>query len=510
MLDGMRPMRALGLLLAGSVALTAQSPGVGDVSFANSGAPSAQTSFLLGLAQLHNFEYDAAARAFREAQQEDPAFAMAYWGEAMTKNHAVWMEQDLGGARRILERLGPNPAARIARGGTERERAYLRAIEALYGAGTKPARDVLYLDEMRVLHSAFRDDVDATAFLGLALLGSAHEGRDTAIYEQAAAVLESEFATHPNHPGLAHYLIHAYDDPAHASLGLPAARRYSVIAPAAPHALHMTTHIYLALGMWDEVVAENERAISVVTDRARSAGRQAPACGHYNAWLEYGYLQLGRRADARRVLDGCRPVAAGAAGLSARGPEQDLLDPDNTAAGSYIQMWSRYLIDTGDWDDPIADEDIAVGELEGPRLTRSYVRALRAAERRDVEALRGELGMLERARTAMVAALTDRHEGSEQYRHRAEVIVLEIRGLLALAERRNPEGIETLTEAADRERAMPIEFGPPFVDKPAGELLGDALLRLGRTSDAASAYSAALLRTPRRVAPTRGLERAKS
>ena len=122
----------------------AQSPQVGDVAFANSGTPAAQPSFLYGLAQLHNFEYDEAARAFRDAQQQDPEFALAYWGEAMTKNHPVWMEQDLGGARRILERLGPNAAARIARGKTERERAYLRAIEALYGAGTKPARDVLY------------------------------------------------------------------------------------------------------------------------------------------------------------------------------------------------------------------------------------------------------------------------------------------------------------------------------------------------------------------------------
>lgn len=505
----MSPTRVLGVLLAGSVALTAQSLRVGDVSFANSGAPAAQASFLLGLAQLHNFEYDAAARAFREVQQQDPAFALGYWGEAMTKNHPVWMEQDLGGARRILERLGPDPSARIAKGGSERERAYLRAVEALYGAGTKPARDLLYLDQMRRLHHAFPDDVDATAFWGLALLGSAHEGRDAAIYRQAAAVLEPEFATHPNHPGLAHYLIHAYDDPAHAALGLPAARRYSLIAPAAPHALHMTTHIYLALGMWDEVVLENERAVSVISDRARSAGRPAPACGHYNAWLEYGYLQLGRRAEARRVLDGCRPVATGAGGLSGRAPEEDLLDPDNTAAGSYIQMWSRYVIDTEDWDNPIADEDIALGELAGAKLTRSYVRALKAAARKDTAALRDELTTLERARTAVLSTLTDRREGVEQYRRRAEVIVLEIRGLLAQAEQRQAEAIQTLTTAAEHERAMPIEFGPPFVDKPAAELLGDALLALGRSSDAAVAYSDALLRTPRRVAPTRGLERAK-
>jgi hypothetical protein len=202
-------------------------------------------------------------------------------------------------------------------------------------------------------------------------------------------------------------------------------------------------------------------------------------------------------------------VATGAGGVSGRGQEEDLLDPDNTAAGSYIQMWSRYLIDTEDWDNPIADEDIALGELAGPRLTRSYVRALKAAAGKDTTALRSELATLERARAAVLATLTDRHDGVEQYRRRAEVIVLEIRGLLAQAEQRRSEAIQTLTTAAEQERAMPIEFGPPFVDKPAGELLGDTLLSLGRPSDATTAYSDALLRTPRRAAPTRGLERAK-
>jgi len=502
-------LRVFGFVMAASLVLTAQSSRVGDVSFANSGAPAAQTSFLYGLAQLHNFEYDAAARAFREAQQQDPAFALAYWGEAMTRNHAVWMEQDLGGARRILERLAPDSAARIARGQTDRERAYLRATEALFGAGTKPARDIAYLDEMRRLHAAYPDDVDATAFLGLALLGSAHEGRDVAIYSEAAAVLEPAFAAHPNHPGLAHYLIHAYDDPAHASMGLPAARQYSRIAPAAPHALHMTTHIYLALGMWDDVVAQNERALSVVTDRARDAGRRPASCGHYSAWLEYGYLQQGRRADARRILDGCRSDAVGANGLGARSPEEDLLDPDNTPAGSYIQMWSRYLLDTGDWDDPVALEEIPLGDLAGPRLTRVYVRALRAVERKDTAGLRRELAALQDARQTLLTTLSNRREGAEQYRRRVEIIMLEIRGLLALAEQREAQAVDLLTRAMNEEDAMPIEFGPPFVDKPSAELLGDVLVRLGRPAEASAAYAKALQRTPGRVAAVRGLGRAK-
>jgi tetratricopeptide (TPR) repeat protein len=503
------PLRVVGFLMAASLTLSAQPSRVGDVSFANSGAPAAQAAFVHGLAQLHNFEYDDAARAFRDAQRQDPGFALAYWGEAMTRNHPVWMEQDLGGARRILERLGPDPAARIAKGATDRERAYLRAIESLFGAGAKPARDIAYLDEMRRLHAAYPDDIDATAFLGLAILGSAHEGRDAAIYGEAARVLQSAFAAHPNHPGLAHYLIHAYDDPAHASLGLPAARRYSQIAPAAPHALHMTTHIYIALGMWDEVVAQNERALAVVADRARDGGRRPASCGHYNAWLEYGYLQQGRNVEARRILESCRSAAVGSDGLAPRSPEEDLLDPDNTPAGSYIQMWARYLIDTGDWDDPVAVDEIPLGDLAGPRLTRVYVRAMRAAQRRDVGGLRNELTELERARQSLLTTIAAGGEGAEQYRRRAGVIVLEIRGLLALAEQRENQAVELLTQAAEEEQAMPVEFGPPFVDKPSVELLGDTLIRIGRKAEASAAYTKALARTPGRGAAIRGLERAK-
>jgi tetratricopeptide (TPR) repeat protein len=500
-------MRAfIGALLVAAAfdgASRAQTPRVGDVAFENSGAPAAQSAFLFGLAQLHNFEYDDAARAFREAQQIDPGFALAYWGEAMTKNHPVWMEQDLGGARRVLERLGASAGERAAKPQTERERAYLRAVEVLYGEGDKRTRDIRYLDEMRRLHTAHPNDVDAAAFYALALLGSAHDGRDTAIYLQAAAVLEAAFAAHPDHPGLAHYLIHSYDDPAHAPLGLRAARRYSGIAPSAPHALHMTSHIYLAAGMWDDVVAANERATAVAAARARETGRTPPGCGHANMWLMYGYLQQGRHDAARRVLDGCRATATGAGGLALRAPEQDPLDPDNIPAASYIQMWSRYLVDTGDWNGDLASEDIPLGSLAGAKLTRAFVRALRAANGSDPKALQTALAAVQRAREDLNAVLAAPDGGRDRYRQRAAVLEQEIRGLAALAEKKRDDAVAILERAAAAEDAMPLEFGPPFVDKPARELLGDVLLRIGRPREAAGAYEAALRRTPgrRQAAP---------
>ncbi|PYQ63020.1 MAG: hypothetical protein DMF53_11485, partial [Acidobacteria bacterium] len=230
----------LTLLLVSSAPTLAQT-GVGEVSFANSGSPAAQASFLRGLALLHNFEYEDAAAEFHKAQAIDPGFAMAYWGEAMTYTHPVWMQQNAAAARAALGRLGATPEARLAKAKTERERDYLRAVEILYGDGTKEERDFRYADAMAALHQRYPDDVDATAFYALSLLGTAHQGRDFAVYMKSAALLEEVFPTHQHHPGVLHYLIHSYDDPIHAPLGLRAARLYGTVAPNAGHALHMTS-----------------------------------------------------------------------------------------------------------------------------------------------------------------------------------------------------------------------------------------------------------------------------
>ena len=453
---------------------------------------------------------EVAGWALREEHLGAPGFGMAFWCEAMTKNHPVWMEQDLGAARRILERLGPSPATRIASGKTERERAYLGAIETLYGAGDKRSRDRAYLEDMRRLQAAYPDDVDAAAFYGLALLGSAHDGRDEVVYARAAEVMERAFVIHPDHPGLAHYLIHSYDDPAHARQGLPAARRYFTIAPAAPHALHMTSHIYLAAGMWDEVVAANEQATRVAADRATNAGRAPGGCGHANMWLMYGYLQQGRQDDARRVLDGCRASATGANGLAVRAAEQDPLDPDNIPAGSYLQMWSRYIIDTERWDDPLVKEDLSLGDLAGATVTRAFVRVLAAAGRHDADGLKLARADFQAARGRLDAILATRTAGHDRYRARAEVLDREVEALALLSEKKTAEAVAALHAAVAAEAAMPVEFGPPFVDKPADELLGDVLLELGRKAEAKPAYESALRRAPNRASIVAGLARSRN
>jgi hypothetical protein len=411
----------LSLLLVSSATAVAQTE-VGEVSFANSGAPAAQEPFLRGLALLHDFEYSDAAAEFRKAQAADPGFAMAYWGEAMTSNPPVWMQQDPAAARAALGRLGATPEARLAKAKTERERDYLRAVEILYGDGAKEERDFRYSDAMAALHQRYPDDVDATAFYALSLLGTAHQGRDFAIYMRSAALLEEVFPTHQHHPGVLHYLIHSYDDPIHAPLGLRAARLYGGVAPNAGHALHMTSHIFVALGLWDDVIAANERAMRVV-DQQRAAHGQGPkACGHYPTWLHYALLQERRFDEAARQLDACRRMAA--AELSAAPAS---LDPDNSSVGSYVEMRVVQALETGRWD-AAAPLAVPAGHAAA-RFTESYGEALLAASANDPAALHTAAGRLRERQKDLLAALSQAKQTDPSGRQRAEIAVRQIDAL---------------------------------------------------------------------------------
>jgi hypothetical protein len=353
----------ISLLLPGPPA--SADSGFGHVEFANSGAASAQADFLDGLALLHDFEYPAAAAAFRRAEAADPGFAMAYWGEAMTFNHPIWMQQDLKAGQAVLNKLAPTPAARRARAKTEREKEYLDTVEILYGDGSKEERDFRYEDAMARLHARYPDDVDATAFYGLAILGTAHAGRDIATYMRAAGLLEEAWINHRDHPGLVHYLIHSYDDPTHAPLGLRAARIYAKIAPDAGHAQHMTSHIFLALGMWQEVVSANLAAIADVDRVRKAAGKGPVGCGHYPSWLGYGYLQLGQMDKARSAVALCRGAAESQAAMDHPGMS---MDPDESLTGAFANMRLRYLLDTGDWTGEIANWTLPKAAGPGARL----------------------------------------------------------------------------------------------------------------------------------------------
>ena len=255
---------------------------VGVVHFANSGAQRAQPAFQRGLALLHDFEYAAARREFQRAETLDPSFAMAVWGEALTYNHTLWHEQDTAAARAAMAKLGATPEQRVARGRTAREREYLSSLEKLYGPGDKAQRDAAYSAALGDLSHRYPNDLDAKALYALSLLGLSPE-RDVRTYMRAAAEAEEVLEVDKHHPGALHYLIHAYDDPAHARLGLRAARLYAEVAPGASHAQHMTSHIFFALGLWDDAIKANEASVRV----AEAQGEHAY---HSLLWLEYAYL----------------------------------------------------------------------------------------------------------------------------------------------------------------------------------------------------------------------------
>ncbi len=477
---------------------------VGVVAFANSGAQRAQPDFLHGLAQLHNFQYQDAAAAFRRAQEADPGFALAYWGEAMTYNHAVWMQQDANAARAVLARLAPDRAARLAKAGTDRERAYLEAVEILYGDGGKLERDRLYAASMQRLHERWPDDVDATAFYALALLGTAHSGREVPTYMKSYALLEEPFRQYPLHPGVTHYLIHSVDDAAHAPLGLKAARAYGKIAPESPHALHMTSHIYLALGMWDEVVAANESALALGARRASPRGVPPAGCGHGQIWLSYGYLQQGRYADAKRMVAQCLAEVRERGQFS----KSDQFEAEGSSVGTFYAMRLAYLLDAP----PDAD---VVGWVPDPgrvpyaAFLRDYGAAILATRRgaadefganatraaTSAERLRAEMDRLE-------------IEPDSPCRRVLAIELGQLDGARRLFTGDRATGLSMLEAVARDEDALPAAFGPPQVDEPTRELLG-TLLAPSQASKAQLQFERALVLNPGRVAARRGLLQAQ-
>ena len=470
--------------------------GLGTITFpVSTRSAAADSAFVRGVLLLHAFEYDDAAAAFRKAQRLDPDLALAYWGEAMTYDHPVWDEEDVPAARAALARYAPGARAREARAPSSRERGYVHAVDLLFGDGPKARRDTLYSGAMDSLLTANPADDEARAFFALSLLGLSQGVRNVPTYLRAAAIAESVFARNPDHPGAAHYWIHGMDDPAHAAQALPAARALSRIAPDAGHAQHMTSHIFMALGMWDDVVRAN-------LDARRVMGGKS-FCGHGNFWLEYGYLQLGDTTHAGLLMRGCRARAAGST--------TDAADPDNSALGSAVEMWARYVIDTRGW----AGADVAwtptFGTGQFARATWEFTQGLAAAERGDSAGFREALGGFESSRAAVEQWIASQpfDPENEESRKRLDVLGLELAGLGQRLAGRSDSAVALLKRATVVEDSMAFAFGPPDVDEPSHELLGEVLLALGRGGEARAEYEAALKKAPGRVSVVRGLAAAR-
>ena len=478
-----------GFLLA--VGLAAQSGDLGKIDFPTSGSAEARKHFLRGALLLHSFEFDDAAEEFRQARKIEPDFAMACWGEAMTFNHPLWMEQDTDAARKALDRLAPTPEARLAKAPTEREKMYLSAVETLYGKGDKTANDRAYAEAMRLLHEKFPEDENAAAFYALALLGSTEGKRDFSAYMKAAAIAEEVFAKNPFHPGAVHYLIHSYDDPVHAPLGMRAAVVYAKIAPAAGHALHMPSHIFFASGMWEEAAASNEAAWKASLDRAerKSLG---PDDHNYHAlfWLEYSYLQLGRYADAHKAL-AAMEKDAGASG-------------SDRAKTHLAMMRAAYVVETRRFDGDVA-KAVSENAEKGVALFAEGFAA----------AARGERERAGKAAGAIGKETADGHHGggSMYAMGRASaaaadaVMRKELEAVLMSPGKDDPRSLALAKEAAVAEDAMNFEVGPPAIVKPAHELQGEMLLAVGKPVEARAEFERSLAHAPNRALSLLGLAR---
>jgi hypothetical protein len=414
---------------------------------------------------------------------------MAYWGEAMTYNHGIWREQDSVKARAALTRLGATAADRLAKAKTQREKDYLQTLDVLYfGRGTKNGRDSAYAIETGKLAKRYADDADAQLFFSLAL--SSLFPRTDSTYVRAAKIADGIARTHPTHPGALHYIIHAYDDPAHASQGLAAARAYSRVAPDASHAQHMTSHIFVALGMWDDVVAANEAAIGTVARTHDTSTAPAAACGHAGIWLHYAYLQQGRLADARRLSSVCHERSATSVG----------------AAAGYAEMRLQYVIDVEQPEPtltPLSDASKLPGSVEYSQIYATAYDGLRRGDTSSTTALIARLHRVSSALMTPDMAMTMPEMVGE-----ANIVETELRAL-ATARRGTPgDAASELGRATAQEDSLPYEFGPPSIEKPSHELRGEMLLAAGRPLEARREFEIALTRTPGRSLVLLNLARA--
>lgn len=506
-----RILPLLTFLLISALFLRAETiPGLGTATFpTTTHSAAAAKEFMRGLLLLHLFEYDDAGKSFIAAEEADPGFAMAYWGEAMTFNHPVWNEVDAPAGQAALAKFGPTLEARAQRIADPRERAWFNAVEILYsGAGSKPELDARYATAMQRLSHAYPKDDEAQLFYALALLGKSEGVRDVPTYLQAAAIAKAVFMRNSDHPGAAHYWIHAMDDPQHAAGALVAARALSKIAPDAAHAQHMCSHIFLALGMWDDVVRANIAATTVTNQHAAAAGRPPRRCGHYNYWLEYGYLEQGRIGAAKKVVAGCRDEAA-QSGMAAKA--RGTVDPDDASVSSFVVMRARYLVDTGLWQDEVAGWKVDMGGALMPKINDAFATGFAAAEGGDLPTARNSLAtLLDLSLQAPAAFDAAGTPPADPMRRAPQIQRLELQAVILSAEGHGDEAIAMAQQAVAAGEGLPYAFGPPSPEKPSYELLGELLLKEGRNAPARAAFQASLQRAPQRTESLLGLARAES
>ena len=471
---------------------------LGQVTFPISCNASAQQRFTTAVAGLHSFHWEQGDAAFKAVADADSTCAMAYWGLALN----AWGNPFAGGpggnaGKGAPVRRGAEAGQRALKlaAPTARERGFLAAAAALYrGSDSIPnsRRLQAYSDTLARVYRDFPGDAEVAIYYALSLVATAPKTDTTyARQQQAAAILNPLYRTYPQHPGLAHYIIHANDSPRLATLGLEAARRYASIAPAAPHAQHMPSHIFIRLGLWDETIAANKRAFEAGLQYSLTHNQPvAPERLHALDYMVYAYLQQGRDREARLTVDSAHKL------LTATNANDAVIANYNSVA-----MEARLPLERGDWAGA-SQLPVRVAELTIGAALDHFARGIGAARLGDTAQARAEITAL----ATTQADLTRR--GDVDWAHVVGIKRQVVIAWTELATGDTASALRDAAAAADREDVTEKQPITPAELLPARELQADMLLALGRHRDALAAYEATLRREPNRARSLFGAARA--
>jgi hypothetical protein len=452
---------------------------VGIVHFSSSCLAAEQKPVERGVAMLHSFWYEEAEKQFQQIEKDDPKCAIAHWGVAMSLWHQLWNRPDIA----VLDRGGAELKSAKSLPGTPREKDYIAALSKFYEHPRKPyqKRVTAYSKAMEKVYAKNPDDHEAAAFYALSLLAAEPDHDKTnSNRKQAAAVLEKLFAEEPSHPGVAHYLIHTYDKPEMAQLGLPAARKYAELAPAAPHALHMPAHIFARLGLWQDDIDSNARSIAATQKEAAEHMGGEGHQFHAMDFLVYAYLQTGREQDAQKIIDEVRAMP----------PMHDMygmgFDPRMFALSSFP---ASYELELHHWNEAAQLTPVS-GAGDYDQSVTYTARAIGAARSGNVEQARKEIARLEGIQKKLAS---NKKKNQGEYDGVGDELV-EANAWLAYAEGRHDEALRSLRAIADKEEGE-AEASQGI---PEHEMLGDMLLASKHPEEALVEYETTLKTNPGR------------
>lgn len=453
---------------------------LGKVSFPISCAPGSQASFERGVALLHSFGYEEAEEQFTDLTKADPACAMAHWGIAMSLFHQIWERPE--DATLVRGHAEIEKAKQIG-AKTDRERAYISALGVFYSSTEKkdyPKQASAYSDAMGKIYEKYPNDMEAGAFYALSLLASAPPGDAThANAKKAVAVLNVLFEKQPDHPGLAHYIIHSCDSPDMAQYGLAAARRYAAIAPSSAHAVHMPSHIFARLGLWQEDIAANQKSVEL-TEKSTAmymGGHEL----HALHFMLYAYMQTGQDDAAKQILDKSQTILARA---SANGDDTGMLEYYGYAAADFPAI---YALEMQHWQEAAALMPAAISPPHDQMITY-WARTIGAARMGDAESARQDAKKFSEIEDSI------RKTKDAYTLEGPHVMQDEVKAWVAFAEKRNDDALQIMRQVADTQDKV----GKREVDIPAREMLADMLVTLNQPESALAEYERSMKIDPNR------------